>query len=193
MASRVRTVIYFFTHDWHNHIGATNNFGLKLIAQKFWQASYCPIQVGISDLASGIGSRGKFPYKLSFHALVSVDCPCMDYAQCLANLMKLGPGTKLFEVSAIPSPGGQADVIGHIYLTTQLTTSKFGDEALFFKHQLMEEDFALEPAWLAAIDKKKECAMDCTSTFAPKINKGCISPFTETEHGMLSSDVDLLV
>merc|ERR1712066_707933 len=42
----------FFAHDWHNHIGTTNNFGLKLIADKFWQASYCPLKVGISDLAS---------------------------------------------------------------------------------------------------------------------------------------------
>jgi hypothetical protein len=180
----------FFTHDWHNHIALTNNFGLKIIAAKFWQASFCPLQVGISDLASsGHGESGKFPYKLTFHALVSSDCSCDDYAKCLSNLAKFGNGTKLFEVSATASPGGKAHLIGHITLTTQLTTSKFGDEELFFSHQHMEEDFALEPAWLKAIDRKKECGMSCTGTSVPSISQGCSNPF----HGMLGSDVEQVV
>merc|ERR1711934_1069473 len=42
----------FFEHEWSNHIPMTDNFGLEIVAAKFWQASYCPLKVGISDLAA---------------------------------------------------------------------------------------------------------------------------------------------
>merc|ERR1712151_525718 len=99
-----------------------------------------------------------------------------------------------FEVSAIPSPRAEPKIIGHISLTTQLTRSKFGDEELFFKHQLMEEDFGLHPEWLDEIDKKEECGMDAVSTTAPVISNGCHSPLgLASKEGMLSSDADLVV
>lgn len=188
----------FFAHDWHNHIALTDNFGLKLIAKKFWQASYCPLQVGLSDMASDADGAavavGSFPFELSFHALVTVDCDCTDYSSCMTNLEKLPAGTKLFEVSAIAKPGAEATVIGHITLTSRLTTSKFGDEQLFFKHQLMEEDFAIEPAWLDAIDRPQQCGMGCTGLQAPPVSKGCQSPFNNTQYlGMLASDAELVV
>jgi len=79
----------FFAHDWSNHIGATKNFGLKLAASKFWQASYCSQMVGLSDLASsGDGSQGSFPFSLIFHSLINVDCPCEDYTSALPTWPK---------------------------------------------------------------------------------------------------------
>jgi hypothetical protein len=186
----------FFTHDWSNHISNTDNFGLKLIAAKFWQASYCPLMVGLSDLSSDAnGQAGEFPYQLVFHALVKSDCPCQDYAKCLANLASIPVGTKIFEVRALSQPGAAPEVIGHITLTDALSTSKFGDEQLFFRHQHMEEDFEARPAWLAAIDRKTQCGMGCTGQTAPGIEKGCSSPFngTAASDDMLTTDIQVVV
>eukprot|EP00928_Gymnodinium_smaydae_P055383 TRINITY_DN38943_c0_g1_i1.p1 TRINITY_DN38943_c0_g1~~TRINITY_DN38943_c0_g1_i1.p1 ORF type:complete len:410 (-),score=70.34 TRINITY_DN38943_c0_g1_i1:244-1473(-) len=176
----------FFAHDWSNHIHLTNNFGLKLIAKKFWQASYCPLMVGLSDLSSdSSGKAGKFPFRLDFHALVESDCPSDDYATCLRNLENIAVGTKLFEVRAVAEPKAEPMLIGHISLTDRLTTSKFGDEELFFKHQHMEEDYMLRPAWLDAIDRTTQCGMGCAGLQAPPISKGCNSPFNNTVPEML--------
>jgi len=178
----------FFKHDWSNHISATSNFALKLLAAKFWQASYCPLMVGLSDISSPAeGQVGVFPFRLRFHALLSRSCNCTDYEGCMKNLESLAAGQKLFEVYAEADPGAAEVLIGHISITDPLTTSKFGDEELFFKHQRMETDFQLQPKWLAAIDRKAQCGMGCTGTEAPPISKGCSSPFNGSE-SMLSDD-----
>lgn len=181
----------FFAHDWSNHINLTDNFGLKIIAAKFWQASYCPLQVGLSDLASDDkGDAGTFPYKLNFHALVNSDCSCKDYDTCLKNLEgKLKAGTKLFDVQAVAEPGAKPVSIGTIVVTSPFARSKFADEQLFFKHQHMEDDFNLRPKWLDTIDRKKECGMGCTGRAPPAIEKGCSSPFNGTSMEMLESDM----
>jgi len=181
----------FFEHDWNNHISNTDNFGLKLIAAKFWQASYCPLMVGLSDLASGAdGSEGTFPFKLNFHALIESDCDCSNYAQCLQNLEKIPIGTKLFEVRAQADPKSGLELIGHITITDALTTSKFGDEELFFKHQHMESDYEIKPEWLKAIDRKQQCGMGCMGLKPPSIDMGCSSPFNNTaSFKMLEDDV----
>lgn len=173
----------------------TDNFGLKIIAAKFWQASYCPLKVGLSDLSSDSkGNPGTFPFRLEFHALVKSDCPCDDYVKCLSNLAHIAVGTKIFEVRAVSEPKAKAELIGHVSLTSALTTSKFGDDELFFNHQHMEDDFQIKPNWLSAIDRKSECGMGCTGTKPPAIAKGCSSPFNSTKSlGMLSTDVDHVV
>eukprot|EP00927_Polykrikos_kofoidii_P025441 TRINITY_DN22844_c0_g1_i1.p1 TRINITY_DN22844_c0_g1~~TRINITY_DN22844_c0_g1_i1.p1 ORF type:complete len:410 (-),score=49.83 TRINITY_DN22844_c0_g1_i1:138-1367(-) len=170
----------FFANDFKTHISATNNFGLKLIAAKFWQASYCPLMVGLSDVASATDDvfNSVFPFELVLHPLVNVSCPCDAYTTTFAAaLSKLELGTKLFEVRAIKQFGDPSTVIGHIELSTKLTTSKFGDEQLFFRHQRMEDDFALKPEWLADFDHKEQCGMAAVGTTAPLISKGCQSPF----------------
>jgi hypothetical protein len=183
----------FFSKDFSNHVAATGDFALKLIAAKFWQASYCPLMVGLSDLASETeGQIGVFPYQLILHPLVDVQCSCLSYSTCLKNFGEIKVGTQLFEVRAVSEPAAEAQVIGHITLTSQTQTSKFGDESLFFKHQHMEDDFALKPEWLEKIDRKGKCGMGCTGTIAPTISKGCSSPFNSTSH-MLKDDVTVLI
>jgi len=179
----------FFKHDWSNHVSATSDFGLKLIAAKFWQASYCPLMVGLADLSSSAeGQVGVFPFRLRFHALISSSCNCTDYEDCMKNLESIAAGQKMFEVYAEADPGAAEVLIGHLTITDPLTTSKFGDEDLFFKHQRMETDFQLHPKWLADIDRKAQCGMGCTGTEAPPISKGCHSPFNGSE-SMLSDDL----
>lgn len=67
--------------------------------------------------------------------------------------MAIEPGTVMWKVFAYDCPvhklsGSRGDLIGHIVLTSRITTSLWGDEKLFFKHQRMED--ALEQnAWWA--------------------------------------------
>lgn len=181
----------FFANDWSNHISLTDNFGLKLLAKKFWQASYCPLTVGLSDLAiNSAGEQEEFPWRLHFHALVDSDCPCDNYDKCLANFENgnVTVGDKLFEVRAEAYPDAEKELIGYVYLTDKLLTSKFGDEQLFFRHQHMENDFKLKPEWLSSIDRPSVCGMTCTTTEIPTIENGCKSPFN-TSSSMLSSDI----
>jgi len=182
----------FFQRDWSNHVPLTDNFGLKIVASKFWQASYCPIQIGISDLASpadGVpAERGSFPYQLIFKPAVSSNCDCMDYEACLANLAHIPVGTTLFNVEAIAAPGATPQHIGHWTLTEELAASKFGDESLFIKHQYMEEDFAIHPEWLDAISKETDCGMKGMTTERPSYSKGCSSPFGASAAVMLETD-----
>lgn len=173
----------FFQHDMNTHIQPPSSFGLKLASAKFWQASYCSQMVGLSDIATDAdGAQGKFPFNLKFHSPVVSDCDCNNYAQCLQNLVQNLPvGTTVFEVLAQADPSASDEPIGTIVITDTLTTSNFGDEQLFFKHQHMEDDFLLKPDWLAGIDRKSQCGMNCTGVKPPKISDGCHSPFGSTE------------
>jgi len=188
----------WFQHEWRNHVPLTDNFGLKIVAAKFWQASYCPLKVGLSDLATTSdqqpAARGSFPFQLIFKPTVASQCDCNDYAACLTNLGGIVAGTKLFEVFALASPGASQQAIGAITLTSQLSTSRFGDDDLFFQHQHMEDDFTIHPEWLESLqgDLKAQCGMSCASTGKPTIEQGCSSPFNGTSLShMLSSDLSV--
>lgn len=168
----------FFAKPFTNHIPNTGDFALKLVAAKFWQASYCPLMVGLSDLADG----GDFPFTVSLVAPeeLNVGGFCGNYSQGLANLEQLPVGTTLFRVYAAESPDafGRKEQIGEIKLTHPLRTGAFGDEQLFFRHQYMEEDFAKKEGWLDQLgDKKAQCGMKGVTTQPPSPDKGCSSPF----------------
>ena len=49
--------------------------------------------------------------------------------------------------------GGVEAHIGDLVLTSEMTTSKWGDRHLFFRHQDMAEDVALFPEWEEFLDK----------------------------------------
>merc|ERR1711862_1017540 len=183
----------FFEHVWSNHIPATSDFGLKLVVDKFWQGSSCPQMVGLSDFATTDANTpaapGSFPFELQFAPrsgiwgepdFVHVDCDCMDYDECVHNLEAIPNGTPLFVVWARASPGALLMPIGNITLTSKLAASAFGDEQLFFQHQRMEDDFAIHPEWLEALDLKTDCGMTGASGSKPTIQQGCSSPFNTT-------------
>merc|ERR1719272_387370 len=118
--------------------------------------------VGMSDMAATEGSAPVFPYELTLRSAQEVLFPCSDLSAALGNFGKLKKDDVLFKVLATEAPGGTPQEIGEFILTGQFTTSAFGDSQLFFKHQYMEDDFALRPDWLNSIDRKTECGMGCT-------------------------------
>jgi hypothetical protein len=62
-------------------------------------------------------------------------------------MMTLPAGTELYTIYAIASPKAPEVKIGTIVLKSKFTTSKFGDENLFFEHWNMAEDIKIHPEW----------------------------------------------
>jgi len=147
----------------------------RAVPDKFRQATGCHQMVGLSDVADEFnGQMPEFPFEVIFSGLPSVDFSCGDKgAAGWANLGKLQKGTRLFELKARRFPGYEAKPIGELILLDSLTTSKFGDEQLFFRHQRKEEDFSWHREWLGQIDIEKECGTDYASTQPPAPEDGC--------------------
>ena len=151
---------------------------------KFQQASGCSTGVGLSDIckynAAGIEvpqDQIRFPFKLLIKPLNNInsgEAPILtgeNYQDRLDNVLK--QGTSLFDFYGFVSPqqynaykldsnipANQPVKFGTLTLTSDATQSKFGDESLFFRHQLIEEDWNLMGhEWLSAIDYKEQCGL----------------------------------
>jgi len=128
----------FFAQNFTNHLHGGDGFAKKLLAAKFWQASYCPKVVGLSDLAAYTqdGKRvekPEFPFHLNLVPSKGVDVqvPCDDYQQGLRNFASnLKPGTRLFDAYTQATPTSEYELIGYYEVTGSFSTTKFGDDAL---------------------------------------------------------------
>ena len=70
--------------------------------------------------------------------------------QYLDDLKSVPADSELYDVFALTAPedqGGQFINIGQLILDGTFTTSKWGDEHLFFKHQRQEDDNKIKPDW----------------------------------------------
>ena len=64
------------------------------------------------------------------------------------NKYDLPIGTKLYNIKAHQNPDDVAGLdLGAAITTDECVTSLYGDTRLFFKHQWIEDDVALMPAW----------------------------------------------
>lgn len=66
--------------------------------------------------------------------------------------------SKLYEVYGLDAPpqlGGVEHYMGSLQLDGALTKSKFGDQNLFFRHQLSSDDMELKPEWTEYFSKYK--------------------------------------
>ena len=64
--------------------------------------------------------------------------------------MSIPSGTVLYKVFALDKPvelGGSETEIAELVLTSSPTTTRWGDQHLFFRHQTVEDDTALQPSW----------------------------------------------
>ena len=70
--------------------------------------------------------------------------------------MTIPPGTTLYKVFALDKPiqlGGSETHIGDLVLTSDITTSNWGDKHLYFRHQDMADDVVIKPEWEDYLDK----------------------------------------
>ena len=64
--------------------------------------------------------------------------------------MSIPTGTTLYKVFALDKPlelGGTELEIAELVLSSPPTTSRWGDQHLFFRHQTMQDDTSLQQAW----------------------------------------------
>jgi len=167
----------FFEHAMSNHVPPATGLA-KLIPAKQQQGSMCTQMLGLSDAAAEAdGSDPVFPFEVTFEGIPEVSFPCDDLARGWANFAELPAGTSLVRVSARPGPGEALQPIGEVIIDAPLTTSQFGDERLFFRHQRMEDDFAIHPEWLQKIDAKQDCGNAEVTSTPPAAANGCHSLF----------------
>jgi hypothetical protein len=127
------------------------------LSGKFQQATGCINQVGLSDVCKysqdGAETPPTFPYEIQFEpAGISFSTGKTTPSQLIGNLRSIPAGKTLFEVYTYSSPmakkQGKREKLGTLTTTSQCEQSAYGDTTLFFRHQRMEEDFALRPEWI---------------------------------------------
>lgn len=57
--------------------------------------------------------------------------------------------------------GGEEKLIGILELDGNLKKSKFGDEVLYFRHQLMDDDVKKQPSWAPYLPTFKPFGAGC--------------------------------
>jgi hypothetical protein len=138
----------FFGKDFSNHIPGASGAALKALAQKFSTATDNIQSVGLKEFSTTDQNGNTlqtqvYPWKLIFRAPASLknsfpDNFEKDYKE---QLMSISSGTVLYDVYAVQDPSQACEKkIGVLKLTSKFTTSKFGDEKLFFQHQDMKWD-----------------------------------------------------
>ena len=66
------------------------------------------------------------------------------------DLASIPAGSKVYDIYAMSAPeelGGTESLIGAFVTASEITTSLWGDDHLFFRHQRIDDDFAIKPEW----------------------------------------------
>jgi len=187
----------FFALNMSNHIGGATSLTTTLLVKKFNQASQCPGQVGLSDMAAytqdgqKVGTP-KFPFKLFLVPLVTRSNAPKLVDDVLADLASFPVGTPLYSVYACGKGAGDAEMapttggvegacgdallLGDLVTTTECTASKYGDEKFFIRHQPVEEDWLLNPDILNQYGESgptKACAWSGSDVSAAGLPASC--------------------
>lgn len=149
---------------------------------KFQQASACIDMVGLSDVCSWTQEGEKvtkpvFPFEVVFEpAEISFPDVKKDNEALLKELSSIPVGSQIFNVYSYASPkdkiAGNKKLLGVLSTIEQCHQSLFGDEHMFFRHQRMEEDFALAPEWIPQMKGLKDTA--CVASAKPISNWQCV-------------------
>lgn len=69
-------------------------------------------------------------------------------AEYTDQLTTIQIGTVLYDVYVLASPDDSEVKIGSLRTTSPFVTSNWGDEKLFFQHNLMDLDLDVHPEWV---------------------------------------------
>lgn len=115
-----------------------------------------PWSMGLSEFASvtqeGVAEEQPvFPWKLRFEPATAYANPIEDNNQFdLQQTLKEIPAGVIYKVFAWDKPvelGGTETLIGELATESQLVTSNWADEHMYFRHQRFDEDLQLHPEW----------------------------------------------
>jgi len=144
----------FFKNDFTNHIPA-GGIALLPVSLKFAEATMYIQEVALSDWAmydeAGIPvSSSVFPYSLRFHPTGDIMFSDTYVRPHTEDLVTIPNGSTLYEVYAMDQPeelGGTEVHIADLVMVSDMITSLWGDQHLFFRHQDMMDDLEIHPEW----------------------------------------------
>lgn len=167
----------FFNTTQSNHIDPPTGV-TAVLGVKFGQASNCITQVGLSDAARWTQAGDhiespKFPYEIIWTPTHAVNTNGATTTEALVHMLETIPiGTQLYRVSVYETPwdkyNGKPTELGVVATASECRGSKFGDNVLFFKHQRMEDDWALRPEWVKDIRPQEECGASEVDPVPPR-------------------------
>jgi len=145
----------FFKLNFSNHIPRPQGKALLPVAVKFATATRNIQQVGLSDWAQygedGIKiSEPVFPYRLRFQPTGDIEFSETYIRPHTEDLVTIPQGSVMYHVWALDSPrelGGTEQKIADLVLVSDMVTSNWGDNNLFFRHQDMVDDLLIKPEW----------------------------------------------
>jgi len=146
----------FFGNDWSNHIPTPTDKTLIPLALRFKTATDYIQTVGLSDMAMATQDGTfenpiVFPWSLRFEPTGEFSMPADTYPVKFEDFMQTIPsGSTLFNIYATDKPtelGGTEHLIAKFVTASNMVTSFWGDDHMFFRHQRMEDDLKLRPEW----------------------------------------------
>lgn len=91
-----------------------------------------------------------FPFQLRFEPMHDMNMPADTYDETIFEFFaKIRPNQRLYRVMALAEPEDIKDRhIANIILTSDLRTSKWGDENMYFRHTRLDDDIRRgKPDW----------------------------------------------
>mmetsp|Transcript_25955 Transcript_25955/g.42325 ORF Transcript_25955/g.42325 Transcript_25955/m.42325 type:complete len:397 (+) Transcript_25955:33-1223(+) len=133
------------------------SFAEKLLLKSFRTASAYPFTTGLGQWAETKSGAPNFPFVM---CLKPIDDVREDFARfnnvkfehIQEQLGVLNQNKIIYEIFAAPEPRVPPTKIGHVQLRTKFHKTKFGDNVLFFRHELFEDDLRLKPDWKHHVD-----------------------------------------
>lgn len=168
----------FMAKTLSNHLPRAEGPAALALAKKFEQKSGCPTMVGLSDICKydidgSLVKKVVFPYELKLDSkVIQFPSDAINGDQLLKQLSSIPENTALFQVSAFTDPkeaqsGLPAAILGTMVTDGPCVVSKFGDENLFFKHQLVEEDWDLQRTWPGYLQPMRDCSSESPISVTP--------------------------
>lgn len=151
----------FFSQDFRNHITAATSLPTKALSAKFATETSFIQEVGLSDWATH-NEKGEavesaeFPFQLRFaptaeaKALFPSELENENYMAYVDQLTTVPDQMVIYDVYGLDKPtelGGTESLVGHLRVNGGFEKSKFQDENLFIRHQLMDDDLKIHPEW----------------------------------------------
>jgi len=158
----------FFLNNQSNHLEPVSGGATSVLVAKFKEASQCPYQVGLSDLArysqdGTIHRSPRFPFKLFMTPNSALKTGTLGETvdAVHSEIDAIPVGSTLYTVYACRNAAGDEYfpsedmsscgnplLLGEVKTTSRCTTSRYGDASLHIRHQRIEEDWQLEPSYL---------------------------------------------
>ena len=155
---------YFATVQQTHIYGANSSFATRAVQAKFGSVTKYPAYIGLADLATYDESGVQASTPVAPFQLFAVPNPILAAKQLQPDgkpftnqFNSVEVGTELYTIYIQAEPFAEPEIAGSLVLTSPLTTSKYGDSNLFYRHEIFDHDVALRPEWQAQCPGAYDC------------------------------------